>query len=134
MNFIVKKIIGAENQKKIDVFFFAESFFLCRLNQNVCTGPGTSRFFKLNWLSLKEDSTDTYQIDYVDKADVDSILMNVNLKKIERDTFKLPSSEKKEIDSLLKKIKLLDMDEDEDLQLDDVSDDEHGELHCFIFL
>ena len=64
-----------------------ESFFLCRLNQNVVSGA-KSRKFKLNWLSL-ETPPSTYKLDYVDKADMDSILTNVEMERVARDTFKL---------------------------------------------
>ncbi|XP_070180050.1 poly [ADP-ribose] polymerase tankyrase-like isoform X2 [Littorina saxatilis] len=77
-----------------------ESFFLCRVTQNVCTGKG--RQFKLNWLSLTKPPN-TYKLDYVDKAEMDSILTNVRMDRVSRDVFDLPADEKARIDTQLNK-------------------------------
>jgi hypothetical protein len=81
------------------MFVFPGSFFLCRINQNVVAG-GKSRQFKLNWLSEDDNTPGVYKLDYMDKAEMDSILTNVRMDKVGRDTFQLPDEEKRRVDQV----------------------------------
>lgn len=76
------------------------SFFLCRVTQNIYGGK--SRQFKLNWLSLSK-APNTYRLDYMDKAEMDSILTNVRMERVSRDVFDLPAEEQERIDKVLNK-------------------------------
>ncbi|XP_076464084.1 poly [ADP-ribose] polymerase tankyrase-like isoform X2 [Babylonia areolata] len=95
------------------------SFFLCRLNQNVCSGK--SRKFKLSWLSLSEPPN-IYKLDYMDKADMDSILTNIQMDRVSRDVYELPEKERERIDKVLNKTlkfvagDLMDEDLEEELE------------------
>lgn len=114
--------------------WFSGSFFLCRVTQNIYGGK--SRQFKLNWLSLSE-APNTYRLDYMDKAEMDSILTNVRMERVSRDVFDLPAEEQERINKVLNKTlkfvagDLMEEDFEEEQKVNNLSEEEEGKFTVF---